>query len=618
MSQEFVTEEKFIGYRSKPDPTNSSPRILVSPSQNVVINDQEKIVTRAGYDLFGVANAALNPPLSKRDWVDSNGTTHNIRKINTTLEVYIGTVEGIDFNAWNVFEDSLTASVLARFDPWWSTDLNFDVLLFVLEDANMYEWSGGLTTFASATSSTLVKQGTGTWLAARFLNGASFSGGQTTREVRITDTGGTVRTFAYTGGEGTTTLTGVTPDPTGFTFATGALVIQEVRSYSNEPASGLTNSLIKVIDNLVFVGDSGTKEVFVMSNTNFTDSTFSSPRVVGEGGLLTLGDRPLALAVLNGNMHISAGRDTWYRVEFQELDIGGTLADSIAVKEVKKGREKGALSQEMILELGDEIVYVSHEPTLRSLGSVEELEGLQLRTLSNPIKPDFDSEDFTNGSIEFHRERIHISAPVSTKIYILEFKEDEETGAISRFWQPPQILPVRNFMLRDGTLYGHSNVVSETYELFTDTNDEGLPMKAVARFAYRNYGKRANEKSFNDYLVEGYISSNTKLLTTFRYDFEGASGIVEKTIDTTANKDIKFEAGESNILGDGGLGDGGLGVEFNAATTPKFRTILELETVDHFEYQVEFSTDDVDQQWEILSHGPAVNISPTESTFIKQ
>ncbi len=617
MSQEFATEEKFIGYRSKPDETNANPRILVAPSQNVIINDEEKVVVRAGYDRLGTANTNLNPPLNGFDWFDSQGITHNLRKIDTTLEVFIGTVEGRDFNDWNTVEDGLGAAVTFRAAPWWSTDLGFDTLLFVLQDDLIYEWGGGLTTFSASAATTLTKEGTGTWTAAKFLNGASFSGGQTTREVRILDSGGTWRTFVYTGGEGTTTLTGITPDPTAFTFAAGALIIQEVRSYNNEPADGLTNDLIKVIDNLTFIGDLSTKEVFVMSDTNFTDSSFSAPRTSGEGGLLVLGDRPQAFAALDGQMHISAGRDTWYRVGFLEITVSTTLAEIITVKEVKKGGEKGAQSQELVLELGDEIVYVSHEPALRSLGSLEELEGLQLRTLSDPIKPDFDSEDFTNGNIKFHREKILISAPVNSKIYILQFKEDEESGDITRFWQPPQILPVRNFMLRSGTLYGHSNVVSETYELFTGTNDEGLPMKAVARFSYRGFGNRANEKEFDEYYIEGYISANTVISTTIRYDFQGSSGIIEETIDILNNPDIKFEAEDSNILGDEGLGDGGLGIEFDAATTPKFRTILELEKTDNFEYQIEFSSDDVDQQWEILSHGPNVAVAPTESSFIK-
>ncbi len=61
MVKVYQTINEFVGYVTKPDKTNADERTLVSGSQNVLINDQDKIVTRKGYTRFGATNAALKP-----------------------------------------------------------------------------------------------------------------------------------------------------------------------------------------------------------------------------------------------------------------------------------------------------------------------------------------------------------------------------------------------------------------------------------------------------------------------------------------------------------------------------------------------------------------------------
>ena len=66
--EKFLLIEKTLGYVTKPDPTNTNPHYLVSPSQNVLINDDEKVETRGGYSLFGAASATTNAIESAYDW----------------------------------------------------------------------------------------------------------------------------------------------------------------------------------------------------------------------------------------------------------------------------------------------------------------------------------------------------------------------------------------------------------------------------------------------------------------------------------------------------------------------------------------------------------------------
>ena len=291
--------------------------------------------------------------------------------------------------------DSLSAVDL-QFATWWSNPEGIDLLLFVDGSDNMYEWSGGIATLASTTSNTITKNGAATWAAARFLVAG-------TRKVIINGT-----EYTYTGGEGTTTLTGVTPNPTG--EAVDSNVFQAVRTNANTPASGFLSDFLRVLNNQVYVGSLTSRVVYVSANDNFTDYTFASPRIVGEGALLTLDNIPKAFARQDRDMYISAGRDDWYKTEFETLLLSNdTQAETLLIKKLKTASGMGAQSQDLVLETGDFIAYISHEPALRLLGNLEGVENPVLRSFSNPIKPDFDDADFTNGNMAWDKNRIYIS-----------------------------------------------------------------------------------------------------------------------------------------------------------------------------------------------------------------
>ena len=58
--KKFQTVLETKGYSTLRDKTNTDPRFLVSGSQNMLINDEEKVVTRKGYTLKGASSAVLN------------------------------------------------------------------------------------------------------------------------------------------------------------------------------------------------------------------------------------------------------------------------------------------------------------------------------------------------------------------------------------------------------------------------------------------------------------------------------------------------------------------------------------------------------------------------------
>lgn len=591
--KKFNLIPKYRGYINKADVTNVDPSYLVSGSQNVLINDGEKIQVRPGYSIYGAASTDLYPVLSSYDWITSTNVERNLRKYNTTLEVYYS-------SAWRTV-GTFTAAALLNFAEFWSSTESKDLLLIADGTSTMKMWSGGIAVIASVGTNTLTKSGSTTWAEERFLVAG-------TRQVNI---GGV--TYTYTGGESTTTLTGVTPDPAlaSPAIAAGDIAIQTIRSSSNTPASSFNNDIISTINNHVFVADFDRRDIYISKNTDYTSYTYSSPRVPGEGALLTLDSNPIGFVVQEDSMYISGSKNDWYQIKFnRSADL---TKEEVVVQKLKTGPGQGAYSQSSIGNAKNSVLYFSNEKTIDSLGRIENINTPQSLPLSDPIKTELESYDVTIAPhIKYFKNKTYIAFPSESKVVIY----DHEKG----FWQPPQILPVRRFAIIGGELYGHSNAVPETYKLFDEDvySDNTNPIDARAVFAYRNYGRPDWKKNFDEWFTEGYISSNTTIDLTIYYDFGGNTSIIEEEIIGT-DTDILFGPPGDSSIGKAGLGQQPIGSSVDSPSDlSKFRIIHELRKQDFYEVQVKYASNDVDYRWELLRLGGNVRLSTADNGFIKQ
>ncbi len=605
--------EECLGYWSAPDKTNTDPRFLVGGSQNVLIDRQRKVHSRGGYSRLGAANTALTPVRSAFTWLTSSGNERALRSYDDELEVYLDSVDGTSVAAWTRVVASLSTTATIRFAQWFDATENIDLLIFIQSDHNIYEWNGAVAVVGSVPgANSVTKTGTTTFAQNRFY---------TTRNKTFV----CVRTgteYTYTGGESTTTLTGIT-DTTG--LQAGDILIQKIVTQSNKPAATFTNDTIFVFENQLVLGSFLSDQVYLSKNTSYYDFSYSSPRVPGEGGLLTL-DGPSGGFGNFGNILICfAGRSGIFRTEYEQITVGTTLAETLKVRKLKTGVDQAAQSPDCIIPIGNGLAYLTYEPALRLIEDASTIEAPKITSLSNPIKPDFDGEDFTNAFGLWFKNAIYLSAPVNSHAYILEFTEDAD-GKTRRFWQAPQILPVRAFSIISDLLYGHSNSVPESYNLFADSvfsdlssDDDKLPINAIAAFAYWNGKNRANLKSFDEYFVEGEISTQTNDLSLIiNYDFGGHTQQLTENIDGT-DLDILEETLLATSLGQQPLGQNPLGGSTNAPDdTAKFRVIFEIAKEDFHEIQAIFQTNEIDRYWAILAHGSNARISPRQNTIIKR
>lgn len=572
------------GYVSKPDPTNTTEGYLVAGSQNVIINDQEKIESRAGYELFGVANSDLYPVKSDFSWLHSDSGELLLREINGTLQWY-----SEESDAFETLLTGLSATKPVRFAVAWNGTELEDILLFVNGTATLYEWSGGEGTYASSTATTIVINET--IASERFLTTG-------TRKIRVKDSGGTWREFTVSS-QAASTFT-VAEDPTAYTFTAGAIVVQSVRSNSvtfQSADSQMVFDTIKVLKNQVWFGSHTSRRVYLSKDTDYTSCQFSSPRVAGEGALVTLDDVTTGLEYPDDEkMIVFSGKDRVYQVTL-EISPGSTSDREVPrTKPLLISPGQGAISQELICKIKQALVWVSNNKELVELGQVENLPGPQALPISDPIKPDFTATTFTNGEALLWRSSVFITAPADGKVFIFDLAK--------RFWQPPQVLGMRRLTVYNDLLYGHSNAVGETYQLFTGLSDNGNTISFKAHFAYINGGDRAVLKRFDKYFTELYLAGNSTINVQVLFEWKGSRRI--QTYELIGSEmDFLFTPSLDASLGVNPLGTNPLGGLLEAGEdTPKYRRFKPLVPTDHFEYQTRFEAEGSDVAFQILCHGP--------------
>jgi len=592
----YTITDKFKGYNSKVDATKLSDGYLVSGSQNVLSTDGENIKIREGYTLDGAANTATTPIQSSYDWNTHSNTGLYLRSYNDTLEYRYK--DDDDAITWTELKGSWD-DVDFAFAEYWDTDEKQDYLLFVNGTSDIYSWSGGTAIISSTTSNTITKTGTASWGQARFNTTANYD-----KKVMINET-----EYTYTGGSDTTTLTGVTPDPTG--EADASLVVQTITTHSDKPASDdteFTNDIIGVLDNQIWIASKINRDVFISKQDDFTDFTYSSPRVPGEGALLTLDAYPVGFAVQEKYMYISAGKDQWYKIVFELAN--DLVNESLEIERLKTTAQEAAISQGAISHIKNNIVYLSNEPTVDTLGKLEAIDTPQTLALSDPIKTELEGYDTSNAHIKYFRNNLYVALPSENLVLVYNI----ELG----YWEAPQVLPIRRLAIIEGELYGHSNAVPETYKLFTGYNDNTNPIEAVAKFSYQNFGDRINYKNFDEFYSEGYIKSNTDLTLVIDYDYQGFTSSQEFTIAGNDN-DILFQSSKDGSIGKTSYGKEPFGSIIDAPSDlAKFKQINTMVRQDFQEMQVTYKTNQVDGRWEVLAYGPATYLSSNKIINIKK
>lgn len=580
--------DSFKGYQNKIDITKLAPGTLVHGSQNVQVTQTGRIVHRAGFILDGNEGADVDGGIvASYDWITNTADERNIRAGGTVVECRF--VEGDD-----ILYKTILSSVSPSFEftSWWDASEQMDVLLGVNGGSGIYSWSGATAQvdITGSTGSTIkLSDAAATWAASRFING----GGTVTYDKKLTI--GAIE-YTYTGGVSTHTLTGVTPDPTAGGHSNGDWAIQTMTLHADTPASDATlypNDIISVLYNQVWIGSKINREIYISKQTDFTDWVLTNPRNIGDPAIFNLDASAVAFAPGDEDMKITAGGEYWYKVT-KQLSADGT-SEALILDVMKAGAKQGAVNQGLTFSIKNNTAFISAEPTLDTLGKVENIVTSQSVPLSDPIKNDFDVYDFSRGHGKFFRNDMYVALPLESKVIVFNVERGE--------WEAPWIMPAGRLAIIGGELYMHSNVSLTTYKMFSGQNDNGGAIIARAIFSYQNDGDRVNYKKFNERFTEGYISPNTVFERVDNIDWEGVNGsLIQEILGTDSRIILSNSAG--NPLGASPLGSEPLGSTV-ATVLPKqrFRCIKANIPTNYRELQVGFQSDGIDNDWEITAFG---------------
>ena len=613
--KQFAVTSKFPGYRNREDITNLPPGLLVSGSQNVMTNTSGRLAIVKGYTLDGAASAIIAPIMASFDVIQFNGNERNLRCYTDPSDnkghLQFRYVSGTTVT-WRDLIITLNSSSL-QFVDWWDNTEKKSVILFCDGSSNVYEWSGGVTTVASVTSNTITKQGTKSWAEEGFYSA-------TTQKIVIRGV-----EYTYTGGAGTTTLTGVTPDPTAQganTPVAGDVAQQQIIT---TPASSITSlpatfkiSLLASLVGQVYFGSLVDRQVYVSKLNTYKDVGFTSPvRVVGEGALVTLDGTLKALVPQENTMYMSAGQDFWYEVKFtKSSDLTKEVLD---INRLKTASKQAAQSQYVVTKDKNNVIFISNEPVLSTIGRVSGVIATpQAGDLSYSIVNDMNSYDFTDASTFYFKNFVLMAIPKHGLIRIYN-----QTNPNEHYWEAPVLYPISRFSVIGGALYGHSYNSPETYKLFDGYNFNSQPIEAIAAFSYNNHGSRTNSKGYNQYYVEGYISSNTDMELRTQKDTDGNMSEASFPINGSDKQIVGISVGD-NSVGKNSLGKAPFGgnqklTSAVGALPPKFRVIKTMPIAPYFyEERPVFYSSGIDFQWELLAFGCRLVQSQDLNNNIKQ
>jgi len=204
--------QKFIGFQDRDNETILKGAFVLG--QNVMFGGDSLPTLRQGFEVIGTE--ATNATPVQRAWIfeTPSGDVFELKAYDTGLYYWLVGVS----TEYALLKGGFTAAQEFGFGNIGQIGVDF-YTWFCNGVEPWYQFNGANTTIASVTSNTITKNGTDAWEDTGFYNSG-------TRSIIIKGV-----EYSYTGGDSSTTLTGVSPDPTGIVLAND-LAVQSPRQPS--------------------------------------------------------------------------------------------------------------------------------------------------------------------------------------------------------------------------------------------------------------------------------------------------------------------------------------------------------------------------------------------------
>lgn len=558
----------------------------------------------------------------------TNGQTI-LYTINGVGPITITFVTAIGAAAGNVLIGANTAATLANLLGLLKFPATTSATQVALSAPN--QTAVGKANYASTEA--LVKTGTTTWEQAGFGN-SSAAASYSVFSLLMNGT-----TYTYTTGTGTLALFGFTPSIAAITA--GTIAIQSVKQLDFTTSTTLfpvtfTFDFIKTIQNQLYLGAYNSPVCYVSKASDFTNFTQDVVAIQGSAAQIPFDGNLRGLTNRGGKPYAGLNNGKWGIINYNYTNSstggsGGTLIiyRTTTVEYTPVSAGAGPYAHEFIDSNGDNIIYLSADQQVRTFGNFNNsFTSNNYPVLSQEIYTELTEKNFTGGSLKTIGDIVYLTVPTTGQVYMRQQRQtvDANGQTVNEItWFSPFVWNLTRVDNLNGTIVGFSNANPQIYQLWNtgqwyddSPSGEQIPYESRIAFAYRTGGKREYNYEFDKVFTEGYIDPGTELNLLINYNYNGSTGQVA-TIINSNDRPAVFYSVSASSLGESSFGDESLGgtTDDDADTDLiKFKNINSLSLVNMFEYQLQYSSELANAQWEILATGTNARVVESQPSYL--
>jgi len=596
---DMLPSGKFYGFRDRDDETLLRGAWVVG--QNVKFSGNSLPAIRSGYELVGGTEPTDTTPVT-RAWTfeTRGGDVYELKAYGTGI---YWRLEGVS-TEWSLLKGGFTSGLEFGYANIGETAGLFHTWFSNGTDAWM-RWNGARATVSAVTANT-ISIASGTWTGLGFYTAG-------TRSVIIDGT-----EYEYTGGEGTDTLTGVTPDPDAGGVTAGDMAVQSPQTVSFT-AGPDASDVIMAHDGRIH-SRGGKKSVWRYSKLDDPDDWTVGGNDADGGEKDIESSGPLvAFGKLNG-LILAFKRRQITSLEFVQ---SGTRVDVPRYRTFTSSDDKsttiGATNQRSTFSTPFGVVFVTQDKRLILLTGMTQNNEPEYVVLSDPIQPVFDRGVhtdacgiFVDGVLWYAFKETSESTfnDVVVRGDMTRQTPDKDGRILPIQWDAPYVgwnvadwTSVYDADLGRNAVHWHSSTNSATYRVVASNTDNTGPFTATVRSWAETFDAPARQKIIDMAFVQVRMRESTELTHTLLLDKDGVTQQKE-TLLSGEDTDKMLGAAVYNPFGASEFGSQKFGSNEEVDDTFLYHFDIEVDpNVGFFHISSQFSSSKEGQTWEVVRFG---------------
>lgn len=605
---------RFNGFQNRDNESLLKGSFVVG--QNVVFNGDFQPAIRPGYSPLGTQ--ATDSNAIQRAWVyeTREGLVYELKQdAGGTIWYWL---RGTSTD-WSILLTGQTAGASWDFANIGKTSEPTNQVFFNNGIDSFYTFNGANATILLAGANTLKRTGGLKWTDAFFL--------VATNKIQINGI-----TYTYTGGEGSDTLTGVTPDPNGVVLP-GMLAVQ---------APQVVSALSSYKSNILFAHDGRLHDVLYAQRTTWDYSVLDNPydfattgAADGDAGSkeIELGGPLVAFANIN-QLILSFKNRLIKSLQFQQF---GTRVDVPFYQTLTTTDDRsttlGTISNKSICSTPKGLVFITPDKRLVLLTGVTANNEPQYIVLSDPIQPIFNAGIFDTCALVCADNVVWLAYAsekgVGFNDTVIRCDLTRQTTMpdgkiVPCMWDAPIVgwqvgdwTVIYNPTTGKNDVHWHSALNSGSYQVIQDPVDNTGAFTATIRTWAETFGYPHLQKRIDQIFIEVKMSENTNLLMTLLYNENGITSTYEAILDgdSTSNK---FNNIRYNPFGAYSFGSQKFGSNPSLENEPTYRFVFKTNRIPpFFNISLQLSSDEQGQNWSLTRFGYRLaEVLPEPDSFV--